>query len=106
MNQEFTKTDKIITSSKGFTVEVKIAGGILYTDGEGKKYISSEWLAKPPGLGIILYKGSRGSKGFDKMEESQIDSIFSNTIRALKCFGYEAEIWSSPFGPDKIMGKS
>ena len=96
MNQEFTKTDKIIVSSKGFTVEVKIAGGILYRDSTGEFEMDSEWLVKP--AGIILYKGSRGNKGFEKIEQSRADAIFSDVARALEFMGYKAQIWSSPSG--------
>jgi hypothetical protein len=99
MSEEFEKTGpNIVTSSKGFTVEVSVAGGVLYRDANGENYISSEWLLKPPGVGIILYKGSPGNKGFDKMEQSRIDSIFSNVARALEYLGYRVEIWSSPSG--------
>ena len=99
MSEEFQKTGtNTVTSSKGFTVEVSVAGGVLYRDASGERYISSEWLVKPPGLGIILYKGSRGNKGFDKMEQSRIDSIFSKVARALQYLGYRVEIWSSPSG--------
>ena len=103
MSQEFQKTGRIISSTKGFTIEVNIAGGVLYRDAGGQKYISSEWLVKPPGLGIILYKGARGNKGFEKTEQPKIDSIFSDVAEALKYFGYQVEIWSSPSGPDPIQ---
>ena len=87
-----------MTSSKGFAIEVKPAGGVLYRDADGEKHISSEWLVKPPGLGIILYKGSRGCKGFEKMEQSRVDAIFSDIARALEFMDYKVEMWSSPSG--------
>lgn len=97
MDDEFTKTSaNTVTSSKGFTVQVTIAHGVWYRDADSEKHISSEWLAKPPG--IILYKGSRGNTGFDKMEQSRIDGIFSNVARALEYLGHRVEIWSSPSG--------
>lgn len=96
MGQKFEKSGKIISSSKGFTVEIKIAGGILYRDSRGEFEIDSEWLAKPPG--VILYKGSRENMGFEEMEQSQIDAIFSDVADALSYFGYRPEIWSSPMG--------
>jgi hypothetical protein len=99
MNGEFQKTGRVISSSKGFTVELKIAGGIVYSDANGPKNISSEWMAKPPG--IILYKGARGNKGFENMKQLEIDSIFLNVKKALENFDYKVEIWSSPSGPDK-----
>ncbi len=100
MKDELTKADvNTVTSSKGFTVQVKPMGGILYRDAEGDKHISSEWLANPPG--IILYKGARVTRGFDKMEQSRIDSIFFDVARALEHLGHRVEIWSSPSGPDK-----
>jgi hypothetical protein len=96
MNEEFQQNDRVITSSKGFAVEVKIAGGVLYRDSTGEFKIDSEWLVKPPG--IILYKGSRGNKGFEKIEQSRVDAIFSDVARALEFMGYKAQIWSSPSG--------
>jgi hypothetical protein len=88
MSEEFEKTEaNTLTSSKGFSVKMTVAGGVLYRDANGEKYICSEWLVKPPGLGIILYKGSPGNRGFDKMEQSGIDTIFSNVARALEYLG-------------------
>jgi hypothetical protein len=94
---EFQKTGaNTVTSSKGFTVQVKPMGGILYHESDSEIEIDSEWLVKPPG--IILYKGSPGNKGFNKMEQSHIDNIFSNVKRALEYLGHRVEIWSSPSG--------
>jgi hypothetical protein len=88
MEDEFTKiSTNIVTSSKGFTVQIKPMGGVLYSESDREVKIDSEWLVKPPG--IILYK-----KGFDKMEQSRIDSIFSNVTRALEYLGHRVEIWS------------
>lgn len=99
MSEEFEKTGaNKVTSSKGFTVEVSVGGGVRYRDATSENYINSEWLLKSPGTGIILYKGSPGNKGFDEMEQSRIDSIFSNVARALEYLGHQVEIWSSPSG--------
>jgi hypothetical protein len=99
MSEEFKKSGlNTVTSTNGFTVEVKLAGGVLYRDSNGELEIDSEWLVKPPKLGIILYKGSRGNKGFDKMEQPRIDSIFCDAARALEYLGHRVEIWSSPSG--------
>lgn len=88
MRDEFQKTGlNTVASAKGFTVEVKFAGGVLYRDANGETHIDSEWLAKPPG--IILYK-----KGFDKMEQSRIDTMFSNVAEALEYLGHRVEVWS------------
>ena len=89
MSEEFKKTGlNIVTSTNGFTMEVKVAGGVVYRDNTGEYFISSEWLVEPPKLGIILYK----------MEQSHIDNIFSNVKRALEYLGHRVEIWSSPSG--------
>jgi len=99
MIEEFKKSGpNTVVSTNGFTVKVKLAGGVLYCDSNGEREIDSEWLVKPPNLGIILYKGSRGNKGFDNMEQSRIDSIFCDTARALEYLGHRVEIWSSPSG--------
>ena len=99
MDSEFQKNGRTVTSSKGFAIEIKAVGGILYRDPRGQFEIDTEWLVKPPG--IILYKGSLGNKGFEKMEQSQIDGIFFNAARAVEFFGYHSEIWSTPYGPDE-----
>jgi hypothetical protein len=97
MNEEFRKTGtNTVTSTKGFTVEVKPAGGVLYRDANVQAEIDSEWVVKP--AGIILYKGSFGNKGFSEIGQSQIDDIFSNTARALEHLGHRVEVWSSPSG--------
>lgn len=88
MENEFTKiSTNTVTSSKGFTVQVKPMGGVLYRETDSEVKIDSEWLVKPPG--IILYK-----KGFDKMEQSRIDNMFANVARALEYLGHRVEIWS------------
>ena len=85
---EFQKAGlNTVTSSKGFTVEVKLAGGVIYRDFNGETHIDSEWLVKPPR--IILYK-----KGFDKIELSRVEGMFSNVARALEYLGHQVEIWS------------
>ncbi|MGA2788633.1 MAG: hypothetical protein ABSF60_14015 [Verrucomicrobiota bacterium] len=99
MSEEFKKTGPSTAASEnGFTVEVKIAGGVLYHDANGDFIISSEWLVERPKMGIILYKGALGNNGFEKMEATLIDSIFSNAMRALEYLGYRVEIWLSPSG--------
>ena len=100
MSEEFKKTGAdTVTSSKGFTVQLTIAHGVWYRDADGEKHISCEWLANPSG--IILYKGARGNTGFDKMDQSRIDSIFFDVAKALEHLGHRAEIWSSASGPDE-----
>jgi hypothetical protein len=90
MSEEFKKTGvNTVTSEKGFTVEVKFAGGVLYRDSNGEVKIDSEWLAKPPG--ILLYKNK---KRFDKMQQSLFDDMFSNVAKALEYLGHRVEIWS------------
>jgi hypothetical protein len=99
MNDEFQKTGtNTVTGRNGFVVEAKLAGGVLYRDSNGEIEIDSEWLVKPPKLGIILYKGSPGNRGLDKLERSRVDNIFSNVARALEYLGHPVEIWSSPSG--------
>jgi hypothetical protein len=99
MSEEFKSISaNTVTSSKGFTVQVTIARGVLYRDADGEKHISSEWLANP--AGIILYKGACGNTGFGEMEQSRIDSMFFDVARALEHLGHRVEIWSSPSGPD------
>jgi len=88
MSEEFTKTGvNTVVSSKGFTVQVKPMGGVLYCESEREIKIDSEWLVKPPR--ILLYKA-----GFGKMEQSRIDIIFSNVAKALQYLGHQVEIWS------------
>ena len=87
MNEEFKKQGvNIAISSKGFTVQVKPMGGVLYIDGEGETRIDSEWLVKPPR--ILLYKA-----GF-KMDQSYVENMFSNVARALEYLGHKVEIWT------------
>jgi hypothetical protein len=88
MSEEFTKEGvNTAVSSKGFTVHVKPMGGVLYRESDDEIKIDSEWLVKPPG--ILLYKA-----GFDKMERSHIDNMFSNVAKALEYLGHRVEIWS------------
>jgi hypothetical protein len=75
-----------------------LKGGVVYRDAGGENYINSEWLVDPPGLGIIRYKGAPGNKGFDKVDQSRVDAIFSDVTRALEYLGYKVQVWSSPSG--------
>lgn len=90
MSEEFKKAGvNTVTSSNGFTVQVKPMGGVLYRDANGEVKIDSEWLVKPPR--ILLYKNK---KSFDKMEQSLFDNMFSNVAKALEYLGHRVEIWS------------
>jgi hypothetical protein len=54
MTEEFKKTGmNTVTSANGFTVEVKLPGGVLYRDDQGEIRIDSECLVDPHG--IVLY---------------------------------------------------
>jgi hypothetical protein len=93
MNEEFSTTAmNTVTSTKGFTVEVKFAGGVEYRDSNTEAHLDSEWLAKPPG--ILLYRTSPGNRGFDKLQQPHADIIFDNIVRALKYLGHRVEIWN------------
>ena len=99
MGEEFTKVGaNTVASCNGFTVEAKSTGGVKYCDDRGEALIRSEWLVEPPTLGIVLYKNDPGNKGFDGMDQAQIDSIFSNVARALEYLDHRPQIWSSPSG--------
>ena len=88
MSDEFTKTSvNTVTSSAGFTIQVKPMGGVLYRESNLEIEIDSEWLVKPPR--ILLYK-----KGFDNIDQSRVDSMFVNVSRALEYLGHRVEIWS------------
>jgi hypothetical protein len=92
MCEEFQKAGiDTVTSTKGFTVEIRFAGGIIYRDAAGRVDIDSEWLAKP--LGIVLYK-----RGPSDIQGSRLDSVISNAVRALEYLGHRVEVWSSPSG--------
>jgi hypothetical protein len=87
MIEEFKKIGvNTVTSSKGFTVQVKPMGVVLYRDANGEVEIDSEWLVKPPR--ILLYKNK---KTFDMMDQSLFDSMFSNVARALEYLGHQVE---------------
>jgi hypothetical protein len=89
MTEELQKTGaNTVTSTDGFTVEVKYAGGVLYRDGKGEAHINSEWLVKPHR--ILLYK-----RGFEEMAGARVESIFSNVTRALEYMDHPVEIWNS-----------
>jgi hypothetical protein len=94
MSEEFTKigVNKAV-NSKGFSVQIKPMGGILYCDADGDTSIDSEWLVKPPR--ILLYK-----MNFE-MEQSRVENMFSNVVKALEFLGHKVEIWSTPSGLDK-----
>ena len=92
MSEKFKRVGvNIAVSSKGFTVQVKPMGGVLYRKADNEIEIDSEWLVKPPR--ILLYKA-----GFDQLEPSRVDSMFSDVARALEYLGHKVEIWSSPSG--------
>jgi hypothetical protein len=99
VSEEFKRNGaNSVTSSNGFTVEVNLSGGVVYRGAGGENYIRSEWLVDPPALGIILYKGDPGNKGFDKADQSRVDALFSDVARALEFLGYKVQVWSSPAG--------
>lgn len=92
MSQEFEKVGlNKVASEKGFTVEVRIAGGVIYRDRRGENHIDCEWLVNPPG--IILYE-----RGFESKDRPDVETIFSNVVRALEYLGHRVEIWTSPSG--------
>ena len=92
MSEEFKKLgENTVTSSKGFTVEVKTAGGVLYRDGDSEVHIDSEWLVKP--FRILLYKTSPEDRGLAKMEQARADAVILNVTRALQHLGQQVEIW-------------
>gem|GEM_PF-4616912 len=99
MSEEFRKSGaNRVTSSNGFAAEAKLTGGVEYRDDRGEALIRSEWLVEPPNFGIVLYKNDPGNKGFDKIDESRVDTIFSNVTRALEYLGHRVQVWSSPSG--------
>jgi hypothetical protein len=87
MTEEFRKIGPTtITSTAGFTVEVKFPGGIVYRDDQGETHIDSEWLGEPNRL--LLYKSS-----VEKLAPDRVGSIISNVARAVEYMGYPVVVW-------------
>jgi hypothetical protein len=86
MTEEFEKTKlNTVKSNTGFTVEVKFAGGVLYTDADGELRIDSEWLVKPHR--ILLYRPRRNPVALDHFQR-----ILPNLERALNYMGHPPEV--------------
>ncbi len=91
MDDEFTKTGvNTVASSQGFAVEVKFLGGLCYCDDRNKVKIDSEWLVNPDRF--LIHKPTIGDKGFETMDQSRIDAMLDNVVRALQFLGYQVEI--------------
>ncbi|WP_148664999.1 hypothetical protein [Sulfuricaulis limicola] len=87
MNHEFQKTGlNTVTSSQGFTVEVKFAGGVHYHDAIGDILIDSEWLVNPPR--ILLYRRRA------YVSDSRLNDVYANAQRALEYLGHRVETWT------------
>ncbi|MHB1530023.1 MAG: hypothetical protein ACYCXT_11465 [Acidiferrobacteraceae bacterium] len=88
MDAEFQKTGtNAVASAKGFTVEVKFAGGVEYRDSIGNVSIDTEWLVNPPR--ILVYR-----KRADE-SDSRLNEVYSNAQRALEFLGHRVETWVS-----------
>jgi hypothetical protein len=86
MGAEFQKAGmNTVTSTKGFTVEVKFAGGVEYHDSIGSVSIDTEWLVNPPRI-LIYHKRS------DAMDP-RLNEVYGNAQRALEFLGYRVETW-------------
>jgi hypothetical protein len=86
MADEFTKTGvNTVASTKGFTVEVRLTGGVRYRDDQGETRIDSEWLVNPHR--ILLYKS-----GLEKVSPARLETMLSNAMRALEYMGHPAEL--------------
>ena len=78
MTTEFQKlSPNSATSAKGFTVVLRLAGGVEYSDADGTIHVDSELLVEP--LSIVLYTKSRDLKG---MANSRVDDVITNITRA------------------------
>ena len=87
MTEEFKKTGtNTVTSANGFTVEVRLRGGVLYRDDQGEIRIDSEWLVNPHR--IVLYTQSLEKK----VPRARLDTILSNAARALEYLGHPAQL--------------
>jgi hypothetical protein len=87
MSQEFQKTGaNAATSSRGFTVEVQIAGGVIYRDSGGETRVESEWLKNP--FRILMYPAQLRRTAGSRAEE-----ILADAKRALEYLGYQVELW-------------
>lgn len=88
MNVEFQKIGvNTAASTKGFTVEVKVAGGVEYRDSIGNVAIDTEWLVNPPR--ILIYR-----KRSDETD-AYLNEVYSNAQRALEFLGHRVETWVS-----------
>ena len=86
MKGEFRKTDlNSVTSSRGFTVDLRFAGGIHYRDSASDLAIDAEWLLNPPR--ILLYRQRGGS-----VPDRRLDEVYSNVQNALEYLGHRVEI--------------
>ena len=86
MSAEFQKIGaNTAASTKGFTVEVKFAGGVEYHDSVGNVSIDTEWLVNPPG--ILIYR-----KRSDEINP-RLREVYSNAQRALEFLGHRVETW-------------
>jgi hypothetical protein len=86
MSDEFQKTKlNTVASDKGFTVEVKFAGGVLYRDADGEVLTDSGWLVNPHR--IVLYMPRR-----DQMAQDRFQQILPNLKRALNFMGHPPEV--------------
>ena len=91
MNEEFTRlTPKSARSQNGFVVRIEPHCEVVYEDETDEVRVDSEWLVDQ---GIALYRNSRSNKGIDESNPSNIETVFSNTIRALQFLGYRVEVF-------------
>jgi hypothetical protein len=85
--EEFHKdATNTVSSTNGFTVEVRFGGGVLYRDHDGEIPIDSEWLAEPHR--ILLYLPRCGGSTRDR-----INRILPGVVRALEYLGHPVELW-------------
>jgi hypothetical protein len=91
MSDEFTKSGRTAVSTEGFSIEVEIAGGVIYRDATNEVRLGAEWLMTKP-FGIAISKRSRANKGLEGKDQAQIGAVFDKVIRALQFMEYRVEV--------------
>ena len=87
MDEEWWKIERGAASSEGYSVEFTSGPGIVYTRGDFRLRIDSEYLLREP-LTVVLYK--RGTR--TDLARDEVDRLFERAARAIRFLGYGVEI--------------